>query len=286
MKNLKILSWNVNGIRAAQRKGFLEWLQKESPDILCIQETKAEKEQLDRELLQPEGYLSYWNNSKTKRGYSGTSIFTKFKPYKISSGLGVSEFDQEGRTIVAEFDHLVLFNIYFPNGKASPERLKFKLDFYEAFQKRAEAELKKGKKVLMCGDINTAHHPIDLARPKENESISGFLPIEREWLDRFEEAGFQDTFRIYHPEEAEKYTWWSMRSGARERNVGWRIDYFYCSENLKDSVKDAFILPDVLGSDHCPIGVQLEVSPDSLDNDTILDEHDLAGDSHLEATLL
>jgi len=286
MQTLKILSWNVNGVRAAQRKGFLEWLAHEQPDILCLQETKAEKEQLDEELLMPEGYQTFWNNSKRKRGYSGTAIFTKIKPHKIHSGLGLKEFDQEGRTIVAEFGDLILFNIYFPNGKASPERLKFKLAFYEEFQKRALREIKKGKKVLICGDINTAHHPIDLARPKENIKISGFLPIEREWMDRFEQAGFHDSFRDFHPEESDHYTWWSMRAGARGRNVGWRIDYFYCSDNLKKQVKDAFILPEVMGSDHCPIGVELEVSRNILSNESIIDEHDLAGDSHLQPALL
>lgn len=285
MKKLKILSWNVNGIRAAQKKGFLEFLRKEDPDIVCVQETKAEKEQLDEELLMPEGYVTFWNHSKRKRGYSGTAIFSKFKPHKVSSGLGDPEFDQEGRTLVAEFDHMVLFNIYFPNGKGSPERLKYKLDFYEAFQKRALKEIKKGKKVLMCGDVNTAHHPIDLARPKENVDISGFLPIEREWMDRFEAKGFHDTFRMFH-EEPDQYSWWSMRSGARQRNVGWRIDYFYVSDNLKKNIKDAYILTKVMGSDHCPVGVELEISKSILSNDTILDEHDLSGDSHIQPTLV
>lgn len=286
MQTLKIISWNVNGVRAAQRKGFLDWLQKEDPDIVCLQETKASKLQLDEELLMPEGYMTYWNESKRKKGYSGTAIFTKFKPNTIHSGLGVDEFDTEGRTIMAEFGDLTLFNIYFPNGKASPERLKFKMDFYEAFQKRAEKEVKRGQRVLMCGDVNTAHHSIDLARPKQNEDISGFLPMEREWMDRFEEAGFHDTFRMFHPDKADEYTWWSMRSGARERNVGWRIDYFYCSTNLKKNVKDAFILQRVKGSDHCPLGVTLEVSRNILNNENIIDEHDLAGDSHLQPALI
>lgn len=286
MKTLKILSWNVNGIRAGQRKGFLEWLQKEQPDILCIQETKAEKEQLDEELLMPEGYLTYWNHSKRKKGYSGTAIYTKYKPNKITHGLGDEAFDQEGRTIVAEFGDLVLFNIYYPNGKASQERLDFKMAFYEAFQKRAEKEVKDGKRVLVCGDVNTAHHPIDLARPKDNESISGFLPIEREWMDRFEAAGFHDTFRMFHPNEPDHYSWWSMRSGARARNVGWRIDYFYCSDKLKDNIKDAFIMPDVMGSDHCPVGVQVDLPKTVLNNDTVLDPAQLAGDSHLQPQLI
>ena len=286
MKQLKLLSWNVNGIRAIQKKGFLEWLKKEQPDILCLQETNAEKEQLNEELLKPEGYQTFWNNSKTKRGYSGTAIFTKIKPNKISSGLGVKEFDQEGRTMVFELDDLVLFNIYFPNGKASDERLEYKMKFYEAFQKRAEKELKSGKKVIMCGDVNTAHHPIDLSHPKQNEDVSGFLPGERAWMDSFESLGFNDTFRVFHSDQAEQYTWWSQRAGARSRNIGWRIDYFYCSENLKKNLKDAFILPDVMGSDHCPTGIVLELPKSILNNQDIIDEHDLADASHLQATLL
>jgi len=286
MQSLKIISWNVNGIRAVQKKGFFDWLYEEDPDVLMLQETKAEKAQLTRDLLMPEGYITFWNNSKRKKGYSGTAIFTKYKPVRVSSGLGDPEFDQEGRVIAIEFDSLIIFNIYFPNGKASQERLDFKMKFYEAFQKRAEAEVKKGKKVLVGGDVNTAHHPIDLARPKDNEDISGFLPMEREWMDRFEAAGFHDTFRLFHPEKPDQYTWWSMRSGARSRNVGWRIDYFYCSDNLKKSVKDAYILPHVLGSDHCPIGVTLELPKSALANDTYLDEEDLCGDTHLQPTML
>lgn len=265
MKELKIISWNVNGIRAVQKKGFLDWMQKESPDILCLQETKAEKEQLDMALLNPDGYTTFWNSSKGRKGYSGTAIFTKHAPLKISYGIGIEEFDQEGRTLVAEFKDFTLFNIYFPNGKAREERLNFKMRFYEAFQERALSEVAAGKKVLMCGDVNTAHHPIDLARPKDNVKISGFLPMERAWMDRFEEAGFHDTLRMF-TEEPDIYTWWSMRSGARERNVGWRIDYFYTSENLKKQIKDAFVLKDVMGSDHCPIGVKLEVTAKNLEN--------------------
>ncbi len=286
MQNIKILSWNVNGVRAAQRKGFLEWLQSKQPDIVCLQETKAEKEQLDEELLLPDGYTTYWNSSKGKKGYSGTAIFTKWKPDRISYGLGVEEFDQEGRTLIAEFGDIVLFNIYFPNGKGSPERLEFKMGFYEAFQKRAMEEVKKGKKVIMCGDVNTAHHPIDLARPKDNIKISGFLPMERDWMDRFEGAGFHDTFRIFHPEEPDHYSWWSMRAGSRGRNVGWRIDYFYCSDNIKDKVRDGFILPDVMGSDHCPVGINIEVPKALLANQNVIDEHELSGDGHVQPVLL
>ena len=286
MQNLKIISWNVNGIRAVQKKGFTAWLHHEKPDILILQETKAEKEQLDEEMLMPEGYVTYWHCSKRKKGYSGTAMYTKYKPQRVSTGLGDEPFDQEGRTLMAEFGDLQIYNVYFPNGKASPERLKFKMEFYEAFQKRILAEVKKGKRILIGGDVNTAHHPIDLARPKDNEDISGFLPMEREWMDRFEGAGFHDTFRMFHPDKPDQYTWWSMRSGARARNVGWRIDYFYCSDNLKKNIKDAFILPKVMGSDHCPIGVVVELPKTVLSNETVLDEEELCGDAHLQPTML
>ena len=256
MQNLKIISWNVNGIRAAQRKGFLEWIQKESPDILCIQETKAEKEQLDRELLQPEGYLTYWNNAKNKRGYSGTAIFTKYKPQKISSGLGENKFDQEGRTIVAEFDHLVLFNIYFPNGKASEERLQFKLDFYAHLLGLCNQMHAAGDQIIVTGDFNTAHQPIDLKNPKQNENTSGFMPVERAWIDQYLAHGFVDVYRRIYPER-EEYTWWTYRANARARNIGWRLDYFLVSRSLADRVKDVVIYGDVMGSDHCPVLLDL-----------------------------
>ncbi len=257
MNTLKILSWNVNGVRSVAKKGFLPWLEREKPDILLLQETRVEDHQLPPEILAPAGYHAFWQSCKTKKGYSGTAVFTHFKPDAVSYGFGESIFDNEGRTLVIQLGDLLIYNVYFPNGKASPERLKFKMDFYEAFQKKVVSEVKNGKKVLIGGDVNTAHHPIDLARPKENEDISGFLPMERAWMDRFEQSGFFDTFRAFHP-EPNQYSWWSMRAGARKRNVGWRIDYFYASENLRVSVKDAFILPHIIGSDHCPIGVSLE----------------------------
>lgn len=277
MKTLTILSWNVNGIRSVLKKGFLLWLQKAKPDILLLQETKAEQSQLPDELLAPEGYLTYWSSPRTKKGYSGTALFTRYQPSKVSAGVGVKKFDQEGRTLIVEFGDLMIFNLYFPNGKASEERLQFKMQFYEAFQKRVLAEVKKGKKVLIGGDVNTAHHPIDLAHPKENEKISGFLPMERTWMDRFEASGFHDTFRMFHPNEPHQYSWWSTRTAARKRNIGWRIDYFYCSENLKKNLKNAFILQDVMGSDHCPVGVRLDVPAKALSSAATIDEEKLVG---------
>jgi exodeoxyribonuclease-3 len=255
-KKLRLLSWNVNGIRAIQKKGFLEWFKKESPEILCLQETKAHPDQLDDVLKNVDGYSAYFSSAE-KKGYSGVVTYTNLKPLSVQNGLGVKKFDSEGRFIITEFDEFTLFNIYFPNGKASDERLQYKMEFYETFLKHCKKLLKEGKKIVICGDVNTAHKEIDLARPKENSVISGFLPQEREWIDKFLAAGFIDTFRIFN-QEPEQYTWWDMVTRARDRNVGWRIDYFYISENLKDNIKSASIHSSVMGSDHCPVEIELK----------------------------
>jgi len=252
---MKLVCWNVNGIRAAVNKGFLEWLAKESPDILCLQETKAHPDQLGFELTHPAGYHANFSSSQVKKGYSGVVTYSKEEPIKVEEGIGIEEFDVEGRVVMTEFKDFVLFNVYFPNGKASSERLQYKLEFYEAFLKHIEVLRKKGKKIVFCGDVNTAHTEIDLARPKENEDISGFLPIERKWIDRVVEKGYIDSLREYHS-EPDLYTWWSMRSGARERNVGWRIDYVFLQKELKKHLKKAYIMPDVMGSDHCPTATE------------------------------
>lgn len=254
---MKLISWNVNGIRAVQNKGFLEWFENEQPDILCLQETKAHPDQLGFELTHPKGYHAYFSHSKIKKGYSGVVTYTKKEPAKVAEGFGIEKFDQEGRVVVTEFKEFILFNVYFPNGKASTERLQYKLEFYEAFLKHIEDLRKKGKKVVFCGDVNTAHKEIDLARPKENEDVSGFLPIERKWIDRVVEKGYIDSLREFH-EEPDLYTWWSMRSGARERNVGWRIDYVFLQKELRKHLKDAYIMPKVMGSDHCPTACILD----------------------------
>jgi exodeoxyribonuclease-3 len=256
MKKVTILSWNVNGIRAAYKKGFIDWFTKEKPDILCVQETKAMKEQLADELINVDGYNSFFSSAE-KKGYSGVASFSKVEPVKVSNGIGIKKFDSEGRFLVTEFDEFVLFNIYFPNGKAKAERLQYKMDFYEAFLKHLKKLLKLDKKIVICGDVNTAHKEIDLARPKANEKISGFLPEEREWIDKLLDAGFIDTLRVFN-QKPEQYTWWDMMTRARDRNVGWRIDYFFISDNLKDNLKNAFILPEVMGSDHCPVGIELK----------------------------
>jgi len=255
MKKIRILSWNVNGLRAVHKKGFLDWFKKEQPDILCLQETKAQEEQLPDEVRNVEGYHSYFS-SAVKKGYSGVAIYSKEKPKSVKKGFGIEKFDSEGRILVAEYSNFTLINIYYPNGKAREERLRYKMDFYDAFLKFANKLKKKGKNLIICGDVNTAHKEIDLARPKPNEKVSGFLPEERAWMDKFFANGYLDTFRMFN-EEPENYTWWDVISRARDRNVGWRIDYFFISESLKNKIKDAFIMSDVMGSDHCPIGIEI-----------------------------
>jgi len=255
LKKTKIVSWNVNGIRAAQGKGFLDWLNRETPDILCLQETKARPEQLAPELMKPIGYETYWNYPE-KKGYSGVATYSRRVPLTVSYGLGDTMLDTEGRVIETEHEDFTLLNIYFPNGKKDALRLKYKMDFYDAFLVYADGLKAQGKKLIICGDFNTAHKEIDLARPKENEKISGFLPEERAWLDKFISHGYADTLRHLHDEPA-KYSWWDYKTRARERNIGWRIDYFFVSEDLLPNVKGAFISPNVMGSDHCPVGIIL-----------------------------
>jgi exodeoxyribonuclease-3 len=255
-KNIRLLSWNVNGIRAIYKKGFLDWFKKANPDILCLQETKAHPDQLVDEIKDVNGYESFFSSAE-KKGYSGVVTYTKMKPMEFKHGIGISKFDSEGRFIITEFKEFILFNIYFPNGKASKERLQYKMDFYDAFLKHCKNLLKKDKKIIVCGDVNTAHQEIDLARPKENSQTSGFLPEERKWIDKFIAAGFLDTFRMFNKEPG-NYTWWDMITRARERNVGWRIDYFYASESLKNNIISASIHSTVMGSDHCPIELELK----------------------------
>ena len=253
---LSVLTWNVNGIRAQQKKGFLEWLARESPDILCVQETKAHPEQLDAALLTPPGYFVYWTKP-VRKGYSGVATFTKEKPLAVKTGFGIERFDAEGRVVMTEFPDFVLLNIYFPNGQSGEERLKYKLDFYEETMKFVRDLKNKGKQVIVSGDYNTAHKEIDLARPKENEDTSGFLPIERAWIDRWIADGQVDIFRKFNA-EPEQYTWWDMKSAARERNVGWRIDYHFVTKDLVSKVTAASIMPEVMGSDHCPVRLEIK----------------------------
>jgi exodeoxyribonuclease-3 len=256
---ITLLSWNVNGIRASHRKGFLDWLSEADPDILCLQETRAEEHQLPAKLAQPQGYQGFWNPSRRKKGYSGTGLLTQHEPLDVEFGLGVEAFDQEGRTLVARYPTFTLINCYFPNGGRDHRRVPFKLDFYTAFFEKCERLRAQGEAVIFCGDVNTAHQEIDLARPQANQNTTGFLPEERAWLDQVVAAGYVDTFRHFHPDLTEQYTWWSMPTRARERNVGWRIDYFFVAPEVIERVTDAFILPDVMGSDHCPVGIRLQL---------------------------
>jgi len=254
---MKILSWNVNGLRAIVKKDKWNQLFELDPDIFCLQETKAHPEQLPEEIRKPKGYHAYFDHSKMRKGYSGVAIYSKIKPEKVEYSIGNPELDKEGRMIIAYFKDFVLLNGYFPNGGEDPARLKYKLEFYDQFLKFIEKLRKQDKKVIFCGDVNTAHNEIDLARPKENSDHTGFLRIERDWLDKVVSKGYIDTFRHLYPEKI-KYSWWDMKTFARERNVGWRIDYFFVSSDLKNKIKKADILNDVFGSDHCPVTLELK----------------------------
>jgi exodeoxyribonuclease-3 len=257
MKTIQIVSWNVNGMRSLHKKGAFDWFLKETPDIFCVQETKSHQEQLPSSLTEIKRYFVYFSSAERK-GYSGVALYTREEPNSIATGFGIERFDNEGRILIAEYDNFTLFNIYFPNGKASNERLRYKMDFYDAFLDYVNVLKDKGRNLIICGDVNTAHKEIDLARPRENENISGFLPEERAWIDKFLSHGYVDTFRMFH-NEPDQYTWWSLRTRARARNVGWRIDYFFVNESFKENVRSAYILPDVMGSDHCPIGIEVVV---------------------------
>jgi len=253
-----IVSWNVNGIRAVHRKGLLlPFMEDTAPDILCLQETKASPEQLPQALREIEGYTSFFSSAE-KRGYSGTALYTKEEPQSVEMGFGKSRFDGEGRTIKADYGDFLLYNVYFPNGGASPERLRYKLDFYDAFLSHLDSMREQGRKIIVTGDVNTAHKEIDLARPRENETNTGFLPEERAWIDEFLSHGFLDSFRIYK-KEGGHYSWWDYKTRARERNVGWRLDYFFISEDLASPLNDSYIMSDIIGSDHCPVAIKIEI---------------------------
>jgi len=265
---VKILSWNVNGIRSVEKKGFLEWFAKEKPDMLCLNETKAEPGQLSPELIQPpvttrgaakgaSPYTSYWASAK-KKGYSGVAIYTREVPLDVHP-LGIAEFDAEGRALVADFRDFSLIAAYFPNSQEAGARLDYKLAFCDAILKCCNKLVQKGRHFILCGDYNIAHTPIDLARPKENEGNAGYLPEERAWMDIFTAAGHVDTFRYFHPGEGGHYTWWSYRMNARERNVGWRIDYHCVDAAFMPLVKSSKIRPEVQGSDHCPVELEINL---------------------------
>ena len=250
------MSWNVNGIRAAVRNGFLDFLEKYKPDILALQEIKAREDDIPMEVRYYEGYLKFWNPAKRK-GYAGTALFTKIEPINVSFGIGDDKFDSEGRVITAEYEKFFLVNSYFPNAQHGLSRLDFKIEFDEKIHTYLN-ELRKKKPVILCGDFNVAHKEIDLANPKQNEKNAGFTPEERAWMDKFLQDGYVDTFRMF-TKEGGHYTWWTYRFNARARNIGWRVDYFVVSEELKNNVKKSWILSDVYGSDHAPIAMLLEI---------------------------
>ncbi|MDD4155336.1 MAG: exodeoxyribonuclease III [Candidatus Cloacimonetes bacterium] len=252
---MKLLSWNVNGLRAVLKKDFLKFIDEYNPDILGLQETKLQEEQIPEEIYNLKQYYKYWSFAERK-GYSGVCLFTKKKPLNVSYSIGDSQFDDEGRIIQAEYEDFILFNIYFPNGQKDDIRLQYKLDFYDQFLIHIESLRKSGKNIIVCGDYNTAHTEIDLDNPKENSKTSGFLPIEREWIDKFISHNYTDTFR-YYDKTPKKYSWWSYRAGARPRNVGWRIDYFFVNNEFMAKVQNAYILQEVMGSDHCPVGIDI-----------------------------
>ena len=248
---LKILSWNVNGFRAVVKKGFFEFLKKEKPDILGLQEIK----QIEKPMI--EEYLVVWNPAKRK-GYAGTAVYTLVNPLKITKGIGIKKFDDEGRVITLEFEKFFLINAYFPNAQRGLKRLDFKLEFNNALLNYME-KLREKKPIVLIGDFNVAHKEIDIARPKDNIHNAGFTIEERQWMDKLLSKGYIDTFRMFHPNEKGAYSWWTYRFNARARNIGWRVDYVIVSNELKDKVKDAFILKDVYGSDHAPVGILLDV---------------------------
>lgn len=235
----------------------MPWVGRISPDILCLQETKCQVSQLPSELSRPAGYETFWHSAE-RPGYSGVSTWAKTKPLSFKNGFGQPRFDAEGRVLETEFPEFTLLNIYFPNGGRGEERLRYKLEFYSeifAYFQKLRADKKR---LVICGDYNIAHHPVDIADPDRYEDVSGFMPVERRWLDRMVAEGFVDTYRALHPEDKEKYTWWDQRLLARKRNFGWRIDYFFVSGDLKPHIKEAFIWDDVMGSDHCPVGIILQ----------------------------
>jgi exodeoxyribonuclease-3 len=258
-KHLKLISWNVNGLRAAMKKDFLSSFKKMDADVVAIQETKLQESQLADDMRRIPAYESTWAHCDVKKGYSGVGTYSRVAPAEVRCGIGEKRFDAEGRIIEMDFGTFLFFNVYFPNGQMSAERLHYKLDFYEAFFDYADGCRKRGKSLVICGDYNTAHNEIDLANPKANENTSGFLRIERDWLDRIVSRDYVDTFRHFHPDTA-KYSWWTYRFKARERNIGWRIDYFFVTQDLIGAgrVKEAFIDNDIHGSDHCPIGLVVE----------------------------
>lgn len=253
---MKLLSWNVNGLRSCRRQGFLDWMAAEDADVVCLQEVRAHPEQVEGDLKAVPGYLGYWHPAR-RPGYSGVTTFSRREPDAVHVGMGLPDFDEEGRVLTLEFGSLAVVNAYFPNSQRTLARLPYKLDFCRAMQGFLEGLRARGLRVLLCGDYNIAHREIDLRNPRENRNNAGFLPEERAWMDAFLGSGYVDTFRARCPEPGH-YTWWSHRPGVRDRNIGWRIDYVVVDEALDRDVRASFHQPQVRGSDHCPVGVVLD----------------------------
>ncbi len=254
---MKIISWNVNGIRAIAKKGFLEFFEREDPDILCLQETKAHPDQLDALLINPFERESFWSAAE-KKGYSGTVTYVRERPADIKYGCGVKKFDSEGRFVVTDHSDFLLYNVYFPNGSSGEERHQYKQDFLDRFRKHVAKDLKSGREVIVVGDYNVAYMDIDVFDPVRLSKVSGFLPDERKWFGQFLETGFIDAFRYFHPDQKEAYSWWSYQETARISNRGWRIDHICVSEGLKKRLKSCTILDQILGSDHAPVVLELK----------------------------
>lgn len=251
---MKLISWNVNGIRACITKGFEDFFKAVDADVFCIQETKCQEDQVD---LKFDGYYSYWNSAERK-GYSGTAIFCKNKPISVTYGIGIEEHDKEGRVITAEFEKNYVVTIYTPNSKRGLERLEYR-QVWEDEVRKYLLSLKKNKPVIMCGDLNVAHKEIDLKNPKSNRGNAGFTDEERDKFTELLNVGFVDTYRFLYPDKEEAYSWWSYMGRAREKNIGWRIDYFVVSDDIKDKINDAMIYPEIMGSDHCPVGLEIDL---------------------------
>ena len=256
MNRVDVISWNVNGLRSVARKGWINWLEAEQPDVLCMQEVRVTPDQLDDELIRPLGYKSFFASAE-KKGYSGVSVYSKLEPEDVIVGLGDERFDNEGRTITIRYKDFTVVNAYFPNGQRDHGRVPYKLDYCDSFLEYCQRLRERGERLILCGDFNTAHRPIDLARPENNKNTTGFLSIERDWIDKLVVHGFIDVYRQINGDIEGRYTWWSNRKGVRERNVGWRIDYFFLSPDLISNVKSVEHLSEILGSDHCPIKIEL-----------------------------
>ena len=255
---MKLISWNVNGLRAAINKGFEHFFKTIDADIFCIQETKMQESQIDLEMESIfKGYYTYWN-SAIKKGYSGTAVFSKYKPLKVNYGIGINEHDQEGRVITLEFEKFYLVNCYTPNSKRELERLEYRMVWEDEFREYL-LNLNKNKPVILCGDLNVAHKEIDLKNPKTNHRSAGFTDEERGKMTQLLGAGFTDSFRYLYPDKEEAYSWWSYMFHAREKNVGWRIDYFIVSKDIENKIKESYILSEVMGSDHCPVGIEIDI---------------------------